>query len=125
MPPADCRAMAVRVSICGGGEEEMNRRKLPHVVAVGVLATLLALPGPALAAPSRVKTSDAKGHWQWLVKLLPPEFSVMLSGNGLFQKEGPGIDPNGGRSGGTNAPLVLVDPNTSTPTIQRSAGPGI
>jgi len=97
MPPADCRARAVRIPIRGGGED-MTRRKLSHVIAAGILAALLALPGPALAEVPRAHTASV---WQLLAKLWRHEVDALLHRDRLLRKEGYGIDPNGGKPTGS------------------------
>jgi hypothetical protein len=117
--------MAVRIPICGGEGEGMNRRKFSHVAAVGILAVLLALPGPAGA--SSLQTRSVGSMWQWLVSLWSHELSVLSPGNGGFQKEGPGIDPNGGKpagSGGTNSSSNSGEPIGSI-GIEHGSAPGL
>lgn len=118
--------MAVRIPICGGEGEDMNRRKLPHVIAVGILAALLALPGPAGA--SSLQARNVGSMWQWLVSLWSHEFSALSSRNGGLEKEGPGIDPNGGKpagSGGTNSSSNSGEPIGGIVVDHGSAAPGL
>src|SRR5947199_1221976 len=100
MPPADCRARAVRIPIRGGGGGDMTRRKLSHVIAAGILATLLALPGPALAAAPHHR-GPAVDFWSWLAGLWSQGVASLGSGSGVGQKAGLGIDPNGGTPTGS------------------------
>jgi hypothetical protein len=80
----------------------MNRRKLSHVIAAGILAALLVLPGPALAEARRVHDASV---WKSLAKLWQHELAAALS-KGRVRKEGYGIDPNGSKPAGSN----LVNP---------------
>src|SRR4051794_8047885 len=98
VPPADCRARAVRIPIRGGGDD-MNRRKLSHVIAAGILAALLALPGPALAQPNHHR--GPVDFWSWLAGIWSQGISSLGTGSGMGQKAGLGIDPNGGTSAGS------------------------
>ena len=71
----------------------MNRRKLSHVTAAGLLAALLMLPGPALAqSPHHRASVDL---WSWLAGAWQRGM-VSLGVGGLGEKAGLGIDPNGG-----------------------------
>jgi hypothetical protein len=87
----------------------MNRRKLSHVIAAGILAGLLVLPGPALAEALRGREVSL---WQSLAKLWQHELAVLLSKDRLLRKEGYGIDPNGGKPTGSN----LANPSPSEAT---------
>jgi len=97
----------------------MTRRKLSHVIAAGILAALLALPGPALAAAPQVRSVSI---WHSLAKLWHREFATLLHWDGLLRKEGYGIDPNGAKPTGSN----LVNPNPGdTETCEGSSGAGL
>jgi hypothetical protein len=84
----------------------MNRRKLSHVIAAGILAALLVLPGPALAEAPRTREVSP---WQSLAKLWQHELAALLSKDRLLRKEGYGIDPNGSKPTGSNS----VNPSPS------------
>ena len=94
----DCRARAVRIPIRGGGED-MNRRKLSYVIATGILAALLVLPGPVVA---KSPPNQDISVWKSLTKFWQHELAAILSGNRIFRKEGYGIDPNGSKPAGSN-----------------------
>ena len=80
----------------------MTRRKLSHVIAAGILAALLALPGPALAAAPHHR-GPVVDLWSWLAGLWSRGVASLSlgSGNGVGQKAGLGIDPNGGTPTGS------------------------
>src|SRR4051794_38717454 len=99
MPPADCRATAVRTPIRGGKGEGMNRRKLSHVIAAGMLAALLAMPGPVMATTNR--DHGPVDLWSWLAGLWSRGTASLGLSSGLEEKAGPGIDPNGGSPAGS------------------------
>ena len=111
MPPADCRARAVRTPIRGGGED-MTRRKLSHVIAAGILAALLVLPGPALAAAPHHR--GPVDFWSWLAGLWSRGVSSVGAGSGLGLKAGLGIDPNGGGSTGSGGSTGQSSPTGGT-----------
>jgi hypothetical protein len=93
----------------------MNRRKLSHIIAAGILAALLALPGPAGAGTPRAQDLNI---WQSLAKLWQNELAA-LQWDGLHRKEGYGIDPNGGKPTGSNS-------TTPPPVIPAgTTGPGV
>ncbi|HEY0553543.1 MAG TPA: hypothetical protein VGG20_04710 [Thermoanaerobaculia bacterium] len=95
----------------------MNRRKLSHVTAAGLLAALLMLPGPALAqSPHHRASVDL---WSWLAGAWQRGM-VSLGVGGLGEKQGLGIDPNGGKAG------LGIDPNGSGSTggTTMSSSPG-
>lgn len=97
----------------------MNRRKLSHVIAAGILAVLLALPGPAGAEAPRAHTQSI---WQSLAKHWQLELAALLQRAGVPRKEGYGIDPNGGKPIGSNS----VTPSPGGPeNNQGSMGSGI
>src|SRR3954452_1599880 len=98
MPPADSRARGVRIPIRGGGED-MNRRKLSHVIAAGILAALLVLPGPAMAQSTHNR--GPVDFWSWLAGFWSRGMSSLGAGSGLGMKQGLGIDPNGGAPTGS------------------------
>lgn len=78
----------------------MNRRKLSCITVAMALVTTLALPGPASAAPrGHIPGADA---WAWFSGLWNRAVAVVVGGDGV-QKQGYGIDPNGGTSGGTTS----------------------
>jgi hypothetical protein len=85
----------------------MNRRKLSHVIAAGILAALLMLPGPVMARAPR--TRAAAGTWQSLGKAWH-ELEALLLRGGMLQKEGYGIDPNGSKPPGSSG----TTPSTSS-----------
>jgi hypothetical protein len=96
----------------------MNRRKLSHVTAAGLLAALLMLPGPALAQPPHHRASV--DLWSWLAGAWQRGM-VSLGVGGVREKQGLGIDPNGEKAGpgidpnGGKAGLG-IDPNGSGST---------
>lgn len=72
----------------------MNRRKLSHITAAGLLAALLTVPVPALAqSPHHHRASG--DLWSWLAGAWQRGM-VSLGVGGLGEKAGLGIDPNGG-----------------------------
>jgi hypothetical protein len=97
----------------------MNRRKLSHVIAAGILAALLALPGPALAQP--VHHRGPVDFWSWLAGFWSRGSASLGSRSGLGLKQGLGIDPNGGGSTGSTAPTGT----TSGVTTPGDQGNGI
>jgi hypothetical protein len=115
--------VAVRIPICGGEGEAMNRRKLSHVVAGGILAVLLALPGPALASSLQARTVESM--WQRLAGLWQQHFSVLPREQTVLRKEGYGIDPNGGRSAGAGGSSSPSTPTSGTGSIDHGAGFGV
>jgi hypothetical protein len=83
----------------------MNRRKLSHGIAAGLLVGMVAMPGPAGARG--VERHVATDVWSRLVAML---WSRTVSNLVPWQKQGLGIDPNGGNSGsggssGQSAPM--------------------
>lgn len=98
----------------------MTRRKLSHVIAAGILAALVLLPGPASAAPLHPRGSV--DLWSWLAGFWSRGISSLGSRSGVGQKQGLGIDPNGGTSGGTGS---STGGTTSGATIQGEQGHGI
>jgi len=118
MPPADSRARAVRIPIRGGGED-MNRRKLSHVIVAGILAALLVLPGPALAQATHHR--GPVDFWSWLAGLWSRGVSTLGSGSGIGLKQCLGIDPNCGGSTGSSTPTGT----TSGATTPGDQGHGI
>jgi hypothetical protein len=89
----------------------MNNRKLSHVVAAGLLAAVLGVPGIARAEGAR--EAGSIGAWEWLVSLWEEGVSALWSGSekppqpepgigsgeggaGSETDAGPGVDPNGG-----------------------------
>ena len=104
----------------------MNRRKLSHVIAAGLLAGLLGFPGAALAQPvHRGVTADL---WSWLAGFWSRGVTGLRVPSGMEQKAGPGIDPNGGNppsSGGATVQGTPTGSPTSGSTSHRDAGPGI
>lgn len=103
----------------------MNRRKLPHVVAVGVLAALLALPGPALAQGGHSRVSA--GVLEWLAGLWGRAMAIQDASLRPTQKEGYGIDPNGGRSAaaGGSTGQSATGSGTATGSVIHDEGYGI
>ncbi|HEY4563162.1 MAG TPA: hypothetical protein VIJ36_09295 [Thermoanaerobaculia bacterium] len=97
----------------------MNRRKLSHVIAAGILAALLVLPGPALA--EALGTHDVS-VWQSIAKLWQHELAAALSKGRVFRKEGYGIDPNGSKPAGSN--LVNPDPSSGS-NNESTSGSGL
>jgi hypothetical protein len=98
----------------------MNRRKLSHVIAAGILAALLVLPGPALAQSTHHRSPV--DFWSWLAGWI----SNLGSWSGSVQKVGPGVDPNGGGStgsGGSTGQSALTGGTTSGAT-GGGTGPG-
>lgn len=100
----------------------MNRRKLSHVVAAGILAALLMLPGPVMAQPTHHRVPV--DLWSWLAGLWGREVSGLGAGGVQGQKAGLGIDPNGGTPTG---PSKATGPSTppSGDTLQGDQGLGI
>jgi hypothetical protein len=72
----------------------MNRRKLSHVIAAGLLAGLVAMPGPAGARTT--PTRSAVDFWSWVLRVWDQGNSQPASRCEVAEKEGHGIDPNGG-----------------------------
>jgi hypothetical protein len=103
----------------------MTRRKLSHVIAAGILAALLMLPGPALAeVPHHRGPVD---FWSWLAGFWGRGVASLESWSGLGLKVGPGIDPNGGvppGSGGSTGQSVPTGGAISGATTGGS-GPAI
>ena len=89
----------------------MNRRKLSHVIAAGIVAALLVLPGPVMAQP--VHHRSPVDFWSWLAGFWSRGVSSLGSWSGLGQKAGLGIDPNGGGSTGSSAPTGTTSGATS------------
>lgn len=93
----------------------MNRRKLSHVIAAGILAALLALPGPALAQSAHHR--GPVDFWSWLAGIWSRGVASLGSGSGVGQKAGLGIDPNGGTqpgSGGSTGQSTPAGGTSST-----------
>jgi hypothetical protein len=101
----------------------MNRRKLSHVIAVGVLAVLLTLPGTALAQGRRTRGPASVSDW--LTCLWQRGISVLLPGSQVIEKLGPGIDPNGGKPTGAGGTTSPDGGTTSVPSVQGDQGFGI
>ena len=99
----------------------MNRRKLSHVIAAGILAALLVLPGPALAQPTHHR--GPVDFWSWLAGFWGRGVSSLGSGSGLGLKQGLGIDPNGGGSTGSGGSTGQSAPTGGT-TSGASTGDG-
>jgi len=70
----------------------MNRRKLSRITTVGILAAMLALPAQAAAPHGRVPGNA----WEWLTSLWQRGIVALWPGSDSGQKQGLGIDPNGG-----------------------------
>lgn len=103
----------------------MNRRTLSHVIAAGILAALLVLPGPALAEVSHHR--GPVDFWSWLAGFWSQGVSSLGSWSRLEQKAGPGIDPNGGvppGSGGSTGQSNPTGGTTSGATVGYGS-PGI
>jgi len=93
----------------------MTRRKLSHVIAAGILAALLMLPGPALAeVPHHRGPVD---FWSWLAGFWSRGVASLGSWSGPGLKAGLGIDPNGGTSTGSGGST-----GQSTPAGGTSSG---
>ena len=105
----------------------MNRRKLSHVTAAGLLAALLMLPGPALAQSPHHRVSG--DLWSWLAGAWQRGM-VSLGVGGLGEKagekQGLGIDPNGGAPTGQGGATGQNAP-TGSPgdTLRGDQGLGI
>jgi hypothetical protein len=100
----------------------MTRRKLSHVIAAGILAALLALPGPALAeVPHHRGPVD---FWSWLAGFWSRGVASLGAGSGVGLKAGPGIDPNGGTPTGSGGSTEQSAPaaGTSSGTAPGDAG---
>jgi len=97
----------------------MNRRKLSHVTAAGLLAALLMLPGPALAQSPHHRVSG--DLWSWLAGAWQRGM-VSLGVGGLGEKAGPGIDPNGSPLTGQGGSSGQGTPKGGTPTGAASPG---
>jgi hypothetical protein len=97
----------------------MNRRKLSYVIAAGILAALLVLPGPVMAQP--VHHRGPVDFWSWLAGFWSRGVSNLGSWSGLGQKAGAGIGPNGDGSTGSSAPTGT----TSGATTPGDQGLGI
>ena len=95
----------------------MNRRRLSHVIAAGLLAGLLGLPGSALAQP--VHRGVPADLWSWFAGFWSRGMvrqSVHVP-RALEEKAGLGIDPNGGKPAGSGG-------TTSTTGLAGSGDPG-
>ncbi len=77
----------------------MNRRKLSHVIAAGILAALLVLPGPAAAQSTHHR--GPVDFWSWLAGFWGSGVFSVGSSGGSVRKAGLGIDPNGGGTSGS------------------------
>jgi hypothetical protein len=100
----------------------MNRRKLSHVIAAGILVALLVLPGPALAeVPHHRGPAD---FWSWLAGFWSRGVASLGSSSGPGLKAGPGIDPNGGIPTGSGGSTGQSTPagGTSSGTTPGDAG---
>jgi hypothetical protein len=118
--------MKAPVSIRGGGETDMDRRKLSSLVVVLVVLTALTLPGAASAAIRGHERGQA-GVLAWLSGLWNRAVAVVLPAT--QEKGGPGIDPNGLTVGGDagsgidpNGVGCGIDPNGATTGGDRGAG---
>lgn len=100
----------------------MNRRKLFHVIAVGLLVGLLMVPGAALAQPAHHVRSPVD-FWSWLAGFWGGGVSGGVGGAAVRgEKAGLGIDPNGGTPTGSGG---AAGQGTSTgATTSGSASPG-
>ena len=101
----------------------MNRRKLSHVIAAGILAALLALPGPALAQGTHSR--GAAGILEWLAGLWERTMAAQGAWVGPLQKAGPGIDPNGGKPAGTGGTTGSTGGTVTGSGVQGDQGLGI
>lgn len=97
----------------------MSRRNLSRLVLVGVLASLLALAGPAQAQAADLVSPGSIRHW--LVSLWEKGVSVLATWSKTATDQGLGIVPNGGTTQGSGGPGS--SPNGGTP--QGDVGPGI
>jgi len=73
----------------------MSRKTVQRFVAMGVLALVVALAGPA-----RAEARELRGPvpvWQWLTALWEHGVSALWPSSpaGATEKQGPGTDPNG------------------------------
>lgn len=88
----------------------MNRRKLSRITAAGLLAALLALPAQAAVPHGRVPGNA----WEWLTSLWQSRIAALWPGSEAAQKEGHGIDPNGGSQPVPTGPGPSISPNGGT-----------
>lgn len=102
----------------------MNRRKLSHIIAAGILAALLVLPGPAVAQSAHHR--GPVDFWSWLAGFWSRGVSSLGSRSGLGLKQGIGIDPNGGGSTGSGGSTGQSAPTggTTSGATGGDAGPG-
>lgn len=100
----------------------MNQRTIRRAITAGVLAAVLALPGPVHAAGPG--NSGSANLWDWLSSLWERGIFVLwplsaASGSAGPGGSGPGADPNGGTAQGEQGPEA--DPNSVNSGDQ---GPG-
>lgn len=102
----------------------MNRRKLSHVIAAGILAALLVLPGPAAAQSTHHR--GPVDFWSWLAGFWSWGSLSGGSSAGSVRKAGLGIDPNGAPtgSGGSTGQSTPTGGTTSGATV-GDVDPGI
>lgn len=98
----------------------MSRRNLPRLMLVAILASLLALAGPAQSQAAELPHPERIRHW--LVNLWETGISALLP----WYKTGPAqslgsVTPNGGTTQGNGSPGTTS--NGSGP--QGDYGPGI
>jgi hypothetical protein len=99
----------------------MNRRKLSHVTAAGILAALLMLPGQAMAqSPHHRASGDL---WSWLAAAWHHGMASLGAG-GMGEKQGLGIDPNGGNPTGQGGATGQSAPTGSTTMPTGPSGQG-
>jgi hypothetical protein len=101
----------------------MTQRKLSRIIAAGILAAVLALPAPAHAAFNR--TRGPVNLWEWMVRVWERGISAVVPERGVDQKEGLGIDPNGGKPAGQGGSGSGTVPDNGTATPQDGLGSSI
>lgn len=97
----------------------MNQRTIRRAITAGVLAAVLALPGPVHAAnPGHGGSANL---WDWLSSLWERGISALwpLSAASGSSETGSGANPDGGSAQGTDG----VDPSGGT--TQGDAGAGV
>jgi hypothetical protein len=99
----------------------MNRRKLSHVTAAGLLAALLMLPGPALAQSTHHRASA--DLWSWLAGAW--QRGMVSLGVGGLEKGGMEIDPNGGAPKGQGGATGSSTPTGATMGVAHQGDQGL
>ena len=107
----------------------MSQRKIGRACSVGLLAAALLLAG---SAPAGAAGKGPASLWRWMVEgwkewtgsVLVPSRSAETrgSGDGIWIKEGPGIDPNGGTAPKPDSPTGTACQDCGDP--EPATGPG-